>query len=58
MKSGQFQKIANTEDFWWYYISQLELGKRDFAELVVDYQQKFVLKGKTFKGPNEGNRDT
>lgn len=55
MKSGQFQKIANTEGFWWYYISQLKSGKRDFAAAVVEYQREFVLKGKTFKGPDGEN---
>lgn len=52
MKTGQFQKIANTEGFWWYYISQLEAGKRDFAAAVVEYQEDFASKGKTFKGPD------
>ncbi len=55
MKSGQFQKVANTEGFWWYYISQLEAGKRDFAAAVVAFQRDFALKGKIFKGP-EGEK--
>lgn len=58
MKSRQFQKIANTEDFWWYYIAQLESGKQDFAATVVEYQRKFLLKGKTFKVRDGGNRDS
>lgn len=58
MKSAQFQKMANTEGFWWYYISQLETGKRDFAAAVVEYQRDFVSKGKSFKGPDGEKGDT
>lgn len=58
MKSGQFQKMANTEGFWWYYIAQLESGKQDFAAAAVAYQRDFVSKGKTFKRPDEGKGDT
>ena len=55
MKLGHFHKIANTEDFWWYYLSQVESGKRDFAAAVVEYRQKFVLTDKTFKSLDGGN---
>ena len=58
MKSEQFQEIANTEDFWWYYIAQLESEKRDFPAAVVEYQRDFVLRGRTFKRPDEGTGDT
>ena len=49
MKPGQFQKMANTEGFWWYYIAQLEAGNRDFAAAAVAYQRDYLLKGKTFE---------
>jgi AbiV family abortive infection protein len=58
MKSGQFQKMVNTEGFWWYYITQLESGNRDFAAAAVAYQRGFVSKGKTFLRPEEGQGDT
>lgn len=58
MKSGQFQKMANTEGFWWYYIAQLESGKQDFAAAAVAYQRDFVSKGKTFERPDEEKGDT
>ena len=49
MKLQHLQKIANTEDFWWFYIAQLEAGKQDFAEAVVEYQKEYMTKGKQFK---------
>lgn len=52
MKSGQFQKIANTEDFWWYYIAQLESGNQDLAEAVIQYQTEYLMKGRQFKLPD------
>ncbi len=56
MKSGQFQKIANIEDFWWYYIAQLESGNQDLAQAVIQYQKQYVMKGQRFKAP-EGECD-
>ena len=58
MKSGQFQKVANTEGFWGYYIAQLESGNQDFAAAAVAYQRDCVSKGKTFKRPDEEKGDT
>jgi len=42
MKAGQFQKIASTQDFWWYYIAQLEAGRKDLAEAVMSYQENYA----------------
>ena len=53
MKTTQFQKIANTKDFWWYYIAQLESGQKDFAQAVVQYRKEFFIKGQQFKGARE-----
>lgn len=53
MRSSQFQSMANTEGFWWYYISQLESGSQDFAAAAVTYQRDFVSKGKTFNRADE-----
>ncbi len=58
MKSAQFQKMANTEGFWWHYIAQLESGKRDFAAAAVAYQRDYFSKGKTFERPEGGKSDT
>ena len=56
MKSSQLQDLMNTEGFWWYYIAQLEAGKKDFAAAVVAYKRDFVSKGMTFKRQDEGKR--
>ncbi len=58
MKSGQFQKIANTEGFWWYYIAQLESGNKDFAAAAVEYQRDYFSKGKAFVHPDAPKGDT
>ena len=53
MKAGQFQKIASTEDFWWYYIAQMELGKKDLAEAIVSYQENHIKPGLLFLKSSE-----
>lgn len=58
MKSGQFQKMANTEGFWWHYISQLEAGNKDFAAAAVAYQRDYFSKGKAFERPDKPVDDT
>lgn len=58
MKSGQFQKMANTEGFWWYYIAQMESGRKDFAAAAVEYQRDYFSKGKTFVHPDQAKGDT
>lgn len=58
MKSGQFQQIANTAGFWWYYIAQLEAGNRDFAAAVVAYQRDYFSKGRTFERADKEPGDT
>jgi AbiV family abortive infection protein len=44
-----FQKMANTADFWWYYISQMEQGNRTLESAVVDYNASFFSRGKLFR---------
>ncbi|MEO5954539.1 MAG: hypothetical protein ABIR36_02455 [Nitrospiraceae bacterium] len=58
MKSGQFQKMANTEGFWWYYIAQLAAGNRDFATTAIAYQRDYFSKGKTFERADKEAGDT
>src|SRR5690606_20575371 len=53
MKPTQYHEIANTEDFWWYYIAELEAGKRDWAAAVVTYRREFVLKGRQFRAQRD-----
>jgi AbiV family abortive infection protein len=49
MKSAKFQKLLNTEDFWWYYISRMEAGEQDMAEAVLGYEQDHIKKGTKFR---------
>jgi len=53
MKAGQVQKIASTEDFWWYYIAQMEAGQKDFAEAVVSYHTTYAKLGLLFQASNK-----
>lgn len=51
MKTARFQKIANSEDFWWYYVAQVESGNKDFAQAVVSYQEQYAKTGSVFRTP-------
>ncbi len=51
MKTPQFQKIASAEDFWWYYVAQVESGNKDFAAAVVSYQEQYTKTGSLFRNP-------
>jgi AbiV family abortive infection protein len=58
MKKGQFQKIANAEDFWWYYLGQIEAGGADLASAVVSYHETFVRTGTLYgRRPEGGGSD-
>jgi AbiV family abortive infection protein len=54
MKATEFQKILNTEDFWRYYIAQLESGQKDFSVATVQYRNEFFVLGKQFWTNQEG----
>jgi AbiV family abortive infection protein len=53
MKATQYHELANTEDFWWYYIAEREAGRKDWAAAVVTYRREFVLKGRQFRAQHE-----
>ena len=57
MKTAHFKEIMKTEDFWWYYIAQMESGKKDFAEAAISYRTHFVLKEKRFQEAPKGTND-
>lgn len=48
MKSAKFQEMLNTEDFWCYYISQMEAGQQDIAEAVLVYERDHIQTGTPF----------
>lgn len=48
MKSAKFQELLNTEDFWWYYISRMEVGQQDIADAVLGYERDHIKTGMPF----------
>lgn len=48
MKSAKFQELLNTENFWWYYISRMEAGQQDLAEVVLGYERDHIKTGMPF----------
>jgi AbiV family abortive infection protein len=57
LKPTIFQRMANTADFWEYYISQMEQGKMALECAVVEYNQRFFSKGAMFKASSTLVRD-
>ena len=49
MKSGKFQDMLSTADFWWYYISCMEAGQEEIAEAVLGYERDHVKNGTSFR---------
>lgn len=49
MKSSRLLALLNTEDFWWFFIAQMESGNRDLAESVQRYERDYIRAGKTFR---------
>lgn len=49
MKSRRFQEMLKTEDFWWFYITRMEVGQQDFAEAVLEYERDHVKTGVPFR---------
>lgn len=52
MKPGIFQKMANTEDFWEYYISRMESGDKALENAVTEYNKQYFSKSAKFKIEN------
>lgn len=50
MKFAKFQKMLKTQDFWWYYISRIEVGQQDIAEAVLGYERDHIKTGTPFGG--------
>jgi len=58
MKGNTTTKLFNTEDFWWFYIANMEAGENDLSRSVIQYQHEFLSKGRLFKGAGSSNNDT
>lgn len=50
-----FQKMANTEDFWKYYLSRMEQGNMALESAVTEYNDKYLSKGKSFEAAGGSN---
>lgn len=48
LRSTVFQKMANTGDFWHYYISQMERGNMALESAVTEYNRLYLSKGLQF----------
>ena len=55
LKPAYYQKMINTADFWWYYISRMESGDTAFEIAVTEYDKKYFSKNITFK--NEADHE-
>ena len=51
MKPAKFQAMINQEDFWWYFISQIESGRNDFSEAIFYYERDHMSTGIPFGSP-------
>lgn len=57
LKPTVFQKMANTSDFWNFYISRMEKGDMALDAAVTEYQQSFLSKKKLFNPEAETTVD-
>jgi len=48
LKPAVFQKMANTADFWKYYIAQMEQGNTALEAAATEYNRLYLSQGKTF----------
>jgi AbiV family abortive infection protein len=48
LRPSVFQKMANTGDFWEYYISRMEQGNTTLEAAVTEYNQNYFSQGKTW----------
>ena len=48
LNTDKITKMMNTEDFWEYYIDQLNQGNNDHAMTSVKYYDEYFSKNKTF----------
>lgn len=52
IKQKTLMEMLNTEDFWEYYIYQLEHGNHECGQVVVTYHDGYYKKKKLFKHEN------
>lgn len=52
IKQNTLSKMLNTEDFWEFYIKQLEQGNNSFDKAAVTYHDSFYKKKRLFNQPS------
>jgi AbiV family abortive infection protein len=48
LRPSVFQKLANSADFWEYYIGRMERGETALETAVISYNDEYFSKGKLF----------
>ena len=51
----QYLRVMNNPDFWWYFVSEMEAGRKDFAAAIISYREDYELKKVTFQSDNAGD---
>ena len=54
LKPTVFKKMANTADFWEYYIAQMEVGNMALENVVTEYNKRYFSKDTLFKPATHG----
>lgn len=56
LKPAVFQRMANTSDFWEFYIAQMEQGNMALESAVTEYNKLYLSQGKLFKENSESSQ--
>ena len=49
LKPSKYQRTVKSEDFWWFYLAELEGGRSDLAAAVISYRERFEARGVKFR---------
>jgi AbiV family abortive infection protein len=49
----QYHRLMNNPDFWWYFVVEMEAGRKDFAAAVISYRDQFELAKRKFRAAEE-----
>jgi AbiV family abortive infection protein len=55
LRPAVFQKMANTADFWHFYIGQMERGNMALEAAVTEYNTLYLSQGKLFRPLSDGS---
>lgn len=54
----QVSGLAEHRGVWWYYISRMEAGQKDFAEAVLGYERDHIKAGIRSRPTKESDTET